>query len=98
MRFDDHNLSTIPQYFGVRKARWIGVVALLFAELILAYRFFFMGHFNLLGIIAIYLTYELSVLLIYNSHPQLQERFVTMGVEGMSILIGLLFYLSQILW
>jgi len=98
MRFDDHNLSTIPQYFGVRKARWIGVVALLFAELILAYRFFFMGHFNLLGIIAIYLTYELSVLLIYKSHPQLQERFVTMGVEGMSILIGLLFYLSQILW
>ena len=98
MRFDDHNLSTIPQYFGVRKARWIGVVALLFAELILAYRFFFMDHFNLLGIIAIYLTYELSVLLIYKSHPQLQERFVTMGVEGMSILIGLLFYLSQILW
>ena len=97
MRFDGQNLSTIPQYFGVRKARWIGIGALLFAELILAYRFFFMGHFNLLGIIAIYLTYELSVFLIYKSHPQLQERFVTLGVEGMSILIGLLFYLSQIL-
>jgi len=97
LRFDDHELLTIPQYFGVRKARWIGVGALLFAELILAYRFFFMDDFNLWGAIAIYLTYEFSAFLIYKSHPQLQERYVTIGVEGMSILIGLLFYLSQIL-
>jgi hypothetical protein len=96
LRFDDQDLSTIPQYFGVKNARRIGIVALLFAELILAYRFFFMGDFNLLGIIAIYLTYELSAFLIYKSHPNQTERFVTLGVEGMSILIGLLFYLSQI--
>ena len=97
LRFDNHELLTIPQYFGIRTARTIGVVALLLAELILAYRFFFRDDFNLWGATAIYLTYELSAYLIYKSHPHLQERFVTMGVEGMSILIGLLFYLSQIL-
>ncbi len=98
LRFDNHDLSTIPQYLGVRKARWIGVGAILFAELILAYRFFFKDDFNLWGAIAIYLTYELSAFLIYKSHPRLQERFVTIGVEGMSILMGMLFYLSQILF
>ena len=97
LRFDNHELLTIPQYFGIRTARIIGVVALLLAELILAYRFFFRDDFNLWGATAIYLTYELSAFLIYKSHPNLQERYVTMGVEGMSILIGLLFYLSQIL-
>lgn len=97
LRFDNHELLTIPQYFGIRIARSIGVVALLLAELILAYRFFFRDDFNLWGATAIYLTYELSAFLIYKSHPHLQERYVTMGVEGMSILIGLLFYLSQIL-
>jgi hypothetical protein len=97
LRFDDYDLATIPQYFGVRKARWLGVGALLVAELILAYRFFFRNEFNLLGALAIYLTYEFSAFLVYKSHPQLKERFVTLGVEGMSILMGLLFYLSQIL-
>lgn len=97
LRFDDVHLGTIPQYFGVRKARWIGIGALFLAEFILAYRFFFEGDFNLWAAIAIYLTYEFSALLIYRSHPQLQERFVTLGVEGMSILMGVLFFLSQMI-
>ena len=95
LRFDESNLATIPQYFGVRKARWIGIGALLLAELILAYRFFFEGDFNLWGAIVIYLTYELSAFLVYKSHPKLKERFVNLGVEGMSILMGVLFFLSQ---
>ena len=93
LRFDEVNLATIPQYFGLRKARWIGISALLIAELILAYRFFFEGNLNLWGAIAIYLTYEFSAFLVYKSHPKLQERFVTLGVEGMSILMGVLFCL-----
>jgi len=97
LRFDEFNLATIPQYFGVRKARWIGIGALLIAELILAYRFFFEGDFNLWGAVAIYLTYEFSAFLIYRSHPNLQERFVTFGVEGMSILMGVLFFFSQMM-
>ena len=97
LRFDEVNLATIPQYFGVRKARWIGISALLIAELILAYRFFFEGDFNLWGAVAIYLTYEFSAFLVYKSHPYLQERFVTLGVEGMSILMGVLFFFSQMM-
>lgn len=97
LRFDDKGLATIPLVFGVRKARWIGIIALFFAELILAYRCFFLDNFDTLGAISIYLVYELSAYLIYRSHPQLQERFFTLGVEGMSILMGLLFFLTQIL-
>jgi len=97
LRFDEVNLATIPQYFGVRKARWIGISALFIAELILAYRFFFEGDVNLWGAVAIYLTYEFSAFLVYKSHPNLQERFVTLGVEGMSILMGVLFFFSQMM-
>lgn len=71
LRFDDTNLATIPQYFGVRRARWIGIGALLLAEFILAYRFFFEGDFNLWAAIVIYLSYEFLALLSYESHLQL---------------------------
>jgi len=97
MRFDDFSLSTIPQILGIRKSRWIGIGALLFAELILAYRFFFEDAMGIWQALAIYLTYELAALLVYKSHPQLPERYVTLGVEGVSILMGLLFFLSQLI-
>ena len=95
LRFDKFNLVTVPQYFGVRKARWIGIGALLIAEFVLVYRFFFEGNLNLWGAIAIYLTYELSAFLIYKSHPNLKERYTTIGVEGLPILMGLIFFVSQ---
>lgn len=95
LRFDKFNLATLPQYFGVRKARWIGIGALLIAEFILVYRFFFQCNLNLWGAITIYLTYELSAFLIYKSHPNLKERYTTIGVEGLPILMGLVFFFSQ---
>ncbi len=97
LSFDDFNLATIPQYFGLRKAKWIGMIALLIAELILAYRFFFESNLDLWGAIAIYLTYECSAFLVYKSHPKLQERFVTIGVEGMSILMAVLYFSKDII-
>ena len=95
LRFDADNLRTIPQMFGVKNARYIGIVALTFAELILFYDYFFLGMYSLFSALAIYITYELSVLLVYKSHPSSPERYFTLGVEGTSILLGLLFYLSQ---
>jgi len=95
LRFDADNLHTIPQMFGVKNARYIGIVALTFAELILFYDYFFLGMYSLFSALAIYITYELSVLLVYKSHSSLPERYFTLGVEGTSILLGLLFYLSQ---
>ena len=95
LRFDKFNLATLPQYFGVRKARWIGIGALLIAECILVYRFFFQCNLNLWGAITIYLTYELSAFLIYKSHPNLKERYTTIGVEGLPIFMGLIFFFSQ---
>jgi hypothetical protein len=35
--------------------------------------------------------------MVYKSRADLPERFFTMGVEGMSILVGLFFYLSKFL-
>jgi len=95
LRFDAENLNTIPQVFGIKKARYIGLVALVIAEALLFYNYFFFGMYSLFSALAIYITYELSAVLVYKSHPSLTERYFTLGVEGTSILLGLLFYLSQ---
>ena len=95
VNYDAFHLSTIPQYFGINTAKWIALFALLSSELILFYRFFFNNDFNLIGALAIYISYEFSFLLIYKCHSYSKERYFTIGVEGMSILMGALFFFSQ---
>ena len=70
-------------------------VGILLSELILFYRLFFNNDLNLIGAIAIYITYEFSFLLIYRCNLYSKERYYTVGVEGMSILMGVLFFFSQ---
>tara|TARA_B100001057_G_scaffold135902_1_gene135369 strand:+ start:539 stop:1396 length:858 start_codon:yes stop_codon:yes gene_type:complete len=95
VNYDASHLATIPQYFGINIAKWTALLAILSSELILVYRFFFNNDFNLIGAIAIYITYEFSFLLIYRCHLYSKERYFTFGVEGMSILMGILFLFSQ---
>ena len=95
VNYDAFHLSTIPQYFGINTAKWIALFALLSSELILFYRFFFNNDFNLIGALAIYISYEFSFLLIYKCHSYSKDRYFTIGVEGMSILMGALFFFSQ---
>tara|TARA_B110000977_G_C11062147_1_gene486405 strand:- start:880 stop:1734 length:855 start_codon:yes stop_codon:yes gene_type:complete len=97
LRFDAEGLGTLPQIFGVNKARWIGISALLVAEGLLFYDYCSSEIYSIPSVLAIYTTYEIAVVLIYKSHPDLSERYFTIGVEGMSLLLGLLFYLSHIL-
>ena len=95
VNYDASHLATIPQYFGVNNAKWMSLFAILLSELILFYRFFFNNDLNLIGAVAIYITYEFSFLLIYRCHLYSKERYFTVGVEGMSILMGALFFFSQ---
>ena len=95
VNYDASHLATIPQYFGVNSAKWMALIAIFSSELILFYRFFFIDDLNLIGAIAIYITYEFSFLLIYRCHLYSKERYFTICVEGMSILMGALFYFSQ---
>lgn len=95
VNYDASDLATIPQYFGINTAKWMALLAIFSSELILFYRFFFNNDLNLIGAIAIYMTYEFSFLLIYRCHLYSKERYFTVGVEGMSILMGVLFFFSQ---
>lgn len=95
VNYDAFHLATIPQYFGINTAKWMALFALLSSELILFYRFFFNNDLNLIGALAIYISYEFSFLLIYKCHSYSKERYFTIGVEGMSILMGALFFFSQ---
>jgi len=95
VNYDASHLATIPQYFGINTAKWMALFAILSSELILFYRFFFNNDLNLIGTIVIYITYEFSFLLIYRCHSYSKERYFTVGVEGMSILMGVLFFFSQ---
>lgn len=91
--FDHVSLKTIPQVLGVNKAKWLGISFLFIAELILFYRYFFLDEMNLWSSLAVYITYEISTFFVYKSHTNQKERFVTVGVEGMSILMGLMYLL-----
>ena len=95
VNYDASHLATIPQYFGINTAKWMALLAIFSSELILFYRFFFNNDLNLIGALAIYITYEFSFLLIYRCHLYSKERYFTVGVEGMSILMGVLFFFSQ---
>tara|TARA_B100000683_G_scaffold271540_1_gene312844 strand:+ start:538 stop:1395 length:858 start_codon:yes stop_codon:yes gene_type:complete len=95
VNYDASHLATIPQYFGINTAKCMALLAIFTSELILFYRFFFNNDLNLTGAIAIYITYEFSFLLIYRCHLYSKERYFTVGVEGMSILMGVLFFFSQ---
>jgi hypothetical protein len=97
LKFDRIEMSTIPQYFGVKRAKNFGIVCLVAAEIILAYRTFISEEINLICSLAIYITYEVSILLVYLSKSKMSERYVTLGVEGMSILMGILFLLSELI-
>ena len=91
LHFDHMRLKTIPQMLGVNKAKWLGISFLFIAELILFCRYFFLDDMNLWSLLAVYITYEISTFFVYKSHPKQKERFVTVGVEGMSILMGLMY-------
>ena len=93
--YDPSHLFTIPQYFGINTAKWIALFAILSCELILFYRLFFNNDLNFVGAFAIYITYEFSFLLIYRCNLYSKERYFTLGIEGMSILMGVLFFFSQ---
>jgi len=95
LRFDAASIQTIPQVYGIQKARYIGVGSLVFAEGILFYDYFFLDYYNLASLLAIYFSYEFAVLLVYKSDSSLPERYFTLGVEGASIFVAMLFYLSQ---
>tara|TARA_B100001093_G_scaffold389257_1_gene375459 strand:- start:10056 stop:10913 length:858 start_codon:yes stop_codon:yes gene_type:complete len=95
VNYDASHLATIPQYFGINTAKWMALLSILSCELILFYRFFFNNDLNLIGAISIYITYELSFILIYRCSLYSKERYFTIGVEGMSILMGALFFFSQ---
>ena len=95
VNYDASHLATIPQYFGINTAKWMALLAILSSELILFYRFFFNNDLNLIGALAIYIAYEFSFLLIYRCNLYSKEMYFTFGVEGMSILMGALFFFSQ---
>ena len=97
LSFDAERLATLPQLLGQKKSKILGVSALVLAELILFYDYFFRDLYSLSAMLFIYLSYECSIYMVYNSRADLPERFFTMGVEGMSILVGLFFYLSKFL-
>ncbi len=95
LHFDKMSLRTLPQLFGPVGARRIGISALLVAELILAYRCFFENSIDFWSGIVVYFTYEVSAFLVYKSHPNSKERYVTLGVEGMCIFMGVMYLLQK---
>ena len=95
LKFDSSELYTLPQVLGIKKSKYLGVSLLLVAEMILFYEYYFLNLYNLAGALAIYIAYEFAAVLVYKADTSFSERYFTVGVEGTSLLIALLFYLSQ---
>ena len=97
LKFDIKHIKTIPYYIGVDYAKNLGIICLVISELILAYRTFILGEINLSGCLAIYLSYEVAILLIYFSKEEMTEWYVSLGLDGVSILMCILFLLFEFL-
>jgi hypothetical protein len=97
LKLDGEEIHTIPQFLGIKRAKSLGIICIVISELILVYRTFFLGEINLFGCLAIYLCYEVAIVLIYFSREEMSEWYTSLGVEGVSILMGLLFLISQLI-
>ena len=95
LKFDSTSLHTLPQVLGVENVRYLAVFLLLISETILFYEYYFLSLYLISEAIALYIAYEISVVLVFKSKSSNSERYFTLGVEGTSILLALLFYLSQ---
>lgn len=97
LRIDHPDLNTLPYRIGIKPARNLARLAILFAEAI-ALVLFFLNSLTLPALIAQLIAFEMASLFIHRSTPKKTDLFFSLGVEGTSVLLFLLVYIFTYFW
>ena len=93
---DSNYLKTLPQIFGKNKSLLISILFIFVCEVLVFYQFFFLKSISLKNFLVIYFSYEISIILIYIYDKIQKNFFVDLTYDGLPIIMGLLFFLSNL--
>lgn len=97
VKHDSVAIATLPLVFGVEKSKLIAMILMLFAECLVFSEYWFFSTISLASFIGVYLVYELTTFVIYKVHENRGERYFTVLIEGLPIVLLFVFYLSKIM-
>ena len=95
LKYDSHNLKTIPQKFGEEKSKNIAFYALATFE-IFSIILFFISKFPIYVLISLIFCSLLTAILIYRSSSKKNSLYFSFYVESASILMLLLLFILQL--
>lgn len=97
LKYDSLSIATLPMVVGVRGAKAVAMVLMLVAEVIVFYEYWFVNSISLVSFLGVYLVYELTVFMIYKANENREERYFTVLIEALPMLLLLVFHLSKII-
>ena len=95
LKYDSHNLKTIPQKFGEEKSKNIAFYALATFE-IFSIILFFISKFPIYVLISLIFCFLLTAILIYRSSSKKNSLYFSFYVESASILMLILLFILQL--
>ncbi len=96
LSYDSKKIQTLPIVYGENKAKWIAIVFVLLAELLCFYQYWFLQQHTFYTFLAIYIVYETSIFMIYRTQQGNNERFFTLIIEGLPLLLLVMIYITKI--
>ena len=95
LKYDSHNLKTIPQIFGEEKSKKIAFYALATFE-IFSIILFFISNFPIYVLISLIFCSLLTAILIYRSNSKKNSLYFSFYLESASILMLILLFILQL--
>ena len=93
LKFD--KVITLPKYLGVKKSKILAYIILLICELIILYMFFENDLF-VFNFLSLFITFEISSVFIFYTSINKNNFYFSFYIEGLSIFMFLVVYLSNI--
>tara|TARA_B100001057_G_scaffold500894_1_gene618593 strand:+ start:8929 stop:9579 length:651 start_codon:yes stop_codon:yes gene_type:complete len=90
-------IVTIPTFLGQKKSKILSCSLLLICELLALYLFIF-HSLNFLCFLALYLTFEIGLILTYFINKNSKELYFSFYIESLSILMFILVYIATIIF
>jgi len=96
LSYDSKKIGTLPIVYGVNKAKSIAIVFVLIAESLCFYQYWFLQEYSFCTFLAMYIVYETSVFMIYRTQQGNNERFFTVLIEGLPLLLIIMISITKI--
>jgi len=94
LKYDKSSMKTIPQLFGVEKSKQLALISLAFFELT-AIVHYIVADFSFYFLLALLFTSLYVGILVYKTNEERKETFYTFWLEGSSLLMCFLLFISH---